>query len=369
VGTLGLASHNDSKPMQAGFQASLHYTDGFGQAVKPNTGQMAVFTNEPWTMNHAMLVGLQLDVGGMERGEGVFRSPSSQDGRLYEMFANGTRVTEQQLQGVEDKARAYRAKLRTAFTTKEAILPSSFWYMVYANDGLTKEGLAAWLASDHVGADGDGKAGEIFDIMSAHEQGLNYLFVRMSLARINEVAALWIGFFDNLWSNNKHITEVAANAVLLDPKQRTALAYKPMNRAALETALGACSPSVLTSGGSSKLICPALLNALYAELEKRSRSPLAWAGARSNQVVPVWVTPVQVVVVQQQQQQQQQQHMQMQQMQMQHMQMQRQQQQQQQQQAQMPPPIKFGETASAIDAVLAPNETEWGSDGSESEEG
>ena len=58
---------------------------------------------------------------------------------------------------------------------------------------------------------------------------------------------------------------------LLDPKQRTALAYRPMDRAALEEALRASDPPVLTSGGSSKLVCPALLDALYAELEKRSQ--------------------------------------------------------------------------------------------------
>jgi len=261
VGTLALASHNDSKPMQAGFRASLHYTDGFGQAVKPNTGQMAVFTNEPWTMDHAMLVGGELHVGGRARG----------DGRLYEMLGNGDPVTEEQLAAVEEAAQTYRATMRAAFDAKEAVLPSSFWYMVYANDDLTKEGLAEWLAGDYVDYDGDGQAGEIFDIMSAHEQGLNYLFVRMSLARINEVAALWIGFFDSLWSNNLHIEEIAANAALLDPKQRTALAYRPMDRAALEEALRASDPPVLTSGGSSKLVCPALLDALYAELEKRSQ--------------------------------------------------------------------------------------------------
>jgi hypothetical protein len=281
VGTLALKTHDDTKEFQAGFAVTLNYADGTGSARKPRTGKMASFSGEHWTMGHGALVGTSLHVGGNKDGRG---------GRLDEMLGANP-VQDADLAKVAAWREGYRAKLHAAHMAKEATLPSSFWYMVYANDKLDAQGLADWLASDHADPDGGGDAGAISNLLTEHESGLSYLFARMTLARINAVATFWLAFWENVWANNSQMDEIAANGALLDPTQRTAVAYRPMSRSNLEAALGACSPAVLSGAGSAKLLSPALLDVLYAELGRRSNPNGAAKAAMAAHVVASGVVP------------------------------------------------------------------------------
>jgi hypothetical protein len=119
----------------------------------------------------------------------------------------------------------------------------------------------------------------IKDLYDRHAAGLRYLYARMGRAKAHPVAAFWLVFWDDLWSNNRVIAAVAANEAILDPKNPRAIANGPVPRAKLEELLGACEPAVLDD---KKLVTPALLDLLYAECDRR-----AAGGGAIGKVVPI----------------------------------------------------------------------------------
>lgn len=152
---------------------------------------------------------------------------------------------------------SYRSGLNAKRAATEEVLSHAWWLHVYDADTLPRPALEAYLRNCE-------RNPVLRALPETHKAALDYLYGRMNFARSHPVCSLWFVFFDDVWRCNQHIKAITAeeNKALMNPALPTALAYKPMQRAALETVLG--EHKLLGRWG---LFNKRVLDALYRKLD------------------------------------------------------------------------------------------------------
>ena len=241
-GRVGVGA-KDKKKMARGFDVTMTYNDGHGEARKPRTGQMAHFSNEHATIGHAEL---NID------------SQFHQQGKLNELLTDPANVAKIQIKMPvwTQQCQAYRARYRQAEARKEKILSSAFWLYVFDNVDAGLDRLNSYFSTWEQNP-------AISAIPQEHAKGIQFVMQRMEFVKAHPCNALWFVFWDSVWENNNTLSVISEAAPLLDPKSSDALAYRPMPRDKLQPMLeeaGLCQASTCWSAG---FINEGMLDKLY----------------------------------------------------------------------------------------------------------
>lgn len=151
----------------------------------------------------------------------------------------------------------YRSGINTKRAATEETLSHAWWLHVYDADTLPRQALEAYLRNCE-------RNPVLRALPETHKAALDYLYGRMNFARSHPVCSLWFVFFDDVWRCNQHIKAITCeeNKALMNTALPSALAYRPMQRQALEAILG--QHNLLGRWG---LFNRRVLDALYRKLD------------------------------------------------------------------------------------------------------
>lgn len=215
-GVLSVKSNKEHVAWAAGFHASIHYTDGRGEAIAPHTGQRHVVSGSTTIGHDAM--GIDDNFSDTGRLRELFMHPANQP-----LWQAGVPVWHQ-------KCKEYRDSLMEKRHKDEQVLNSGFWLNVYDHYAKPRAQLIQYLTTYEANP-------KIKNLPAEVSEGLEYLYSRIKYVTTHPCAALWFVFFDDVWEQNKDMKAFAGKEALFDPKEPKALCYRPMRRKACEKIL------------------------------------------------------------------------------------------------------------------------------------
>jgi len=247
---------NTDKVMSAGFNVTMTYNDGTGQATLPNTGQLHHFRNRQAVMGHDHL-GLRDDM-----------EESLQLQHIFQVAESGWTTYLPTLLGVHNE---YRLRLIKSFDDANCILGNGFWYYVYNNQNLPREALERYLLN----FEGNPM---LKSLCTEHTAALNFLYKRMDYVRLHPAMQLWYTFWDDFYFQNKDMTVLQSYDSDFNPRSGKSVCYCVMKRDVLEEWLEerkllGTKPSVLMNLTCSPyLFHDGILSSLYGRLAKLTNS-------------------------------------------------------------------------------------------------
>ena len=210
-GRIQLATESKSA-MAAGFNVSMRYADGTGQAVLPNTGETHHFHNRCATMGPDH-IGLHDDM--------------SETATLSEIFQKTDDIWTSELPKLIAEHDNYRQTLIQKARDANKVLGDGFWYFVYNNHQLPREALLSYLDTQE-GND------TIREMASTQAAALDFLFRRMAYVNSHPAIKLWYVFWDDFYYQNKEMDRVVKCADDFNPIKATSICYRVLKRQDLE---------------------------------------------------------------------------------------------------------------------------------------
>mmetsp|Transcript_77 Transcript_77/g.148 ORF Transcript_77/g.148 Transcript_77/m.148 type:complete len:945 (+) Transcript_77:2-2836(+) len=246
-GTVSVAA-NTNKEMAPGFNCTMLYCDGYGDGIKPRTGQPFHFANRRTTKGREH-VGIDDSFDMNER--------------MGEVLAISESLWAPQMEPLLSGYTQYRTDLVAQFEAKKGILHNGFWYYVYNNDQLDRAALLSYIRDFETNP-------VLKNFPTEHQAGLNFLFMRMQFVA-HPVNAFWFTLWDDIWEENKDMNAFKDLQDDIAPTSGNSIAYYPMEREKLVEWL---SSKGLWGGGSCcfcgspKLFSDEMLDVIYARFEK-----------------------------------------------------------------------------------------------------
>ena len=206
-GTVAVHGQTD-KAFAAGFEVSMWYNDGHGEAWKPKTCQMHHFNNMHTSMGWDHM-GINKHFSSSDRLTELFRAAES-SGIDAGRFVNQ----------IHAEADTYRSETFKRFEAKKGVLHNGFWYYIYNQPGVEKIGLLNYFNNIEMNS-------TLKRFPKEHQAGLRYLYLRMEFVRRRSAnlgtgmtyfnCGLWFVFWDDFWSENKQITKLQGLDKDFDP--------------------------------------------------------------------------------------------------------------------------------------------------------
>ncbi|CAD7927441.1 unnamed protein product [Amoebophrya sp. A25] len=240
---------NTSKAMAAGFKLSMTYCDGYGDAIKPRTGEPVHFSNRVCTKGRDHL--------------GVDDSFDT-NGRMSEVFAASGHLWRDQLDPLLDGYATYRTETIERFEALKGILHNGFWFYVYNNEKITRPELLTYLNEFETNP-------VLKSFGTDHQAGLNFLYLRMQCVA-HPLSALWFVLWDDIWEENKDMIAFRDLEADIAPSSGQSIAYRPMEREKLVEWLkernlygskGCC--------GGDNLFTDDMLDVIYERMEQEKQ--------------------------------------------------------------------------------------------------
>eukprot|EP00605_Chrysophyceae_sp_TOSAG23-4_P002982 GSChrysophyteH1.ASY1.ANO1.3285.1 assembled CDS len=231
-----------------GFNATINYGDGYGQARKPRTGEMYhekdAHTSQPITrMGFTDLT--QFEVNEQYH---AFISKAKEVINVDDKVAEILRLDTE-----------YRESLMKKADDADHILANAFWYFVYNDHHIDRASLEKYFQEQETNIN----LKELF--AAGKNEGLDYLYKRMEVVTKDEKSRLWYVFWDDFYTQNKGMSVLKEHLHLFDPTKGTAMCYKPVpTRNDLEKFL---SDLKLTSGCLKKYFDSRTIDLLYYRLD------------------------------------------------------------------------------------------------------
>ncbi|KAL4133984.1 hypothetical protein PRIC2_004298 [Phytophthora ramorum] len=242
-GVIHVATKGDStkRIMAEGFDVSMTYRDGHGDAVAPHTGKVHHLQNRVAVMgpNH---VGL---TSAMEISD-----------KLSVIFEQTAVVWQSGLLELRAQHQEYRRGLERKHAEGNATLSDAFWYFVYNNPQLSRQEL-----EDHL-KQREGNP-RLKSLGETHQSALDSLYLRMKFVQSHPAVTFWFVFWDDVYARNGEMKRLRKFKGDLDPRQPTAICYHVMRRPDLELWLR--ERRLL---GTRRFFYPQLLDFLYTEMDK-----------------------------------------------------------------------------------------------------
>ena len=203
---------NSKKAMSAGFNVSMSYNDGTGEARLPNTGKMHHFRNRHATMGHD-----HLDL----------KDDMEESGKLTTIFATAKHGWSKTMPVLLNEHNVYRASLIQEFEDSNKILGNGFWYYVYNNSHLPRDALERYIGNSESNA-------YLSALPTDHVAALNFVYKRMDFVKLHPVMGLWYVFWDDFYAQNKNMTVVSPLDDDFNPLKGTSICYRVMKKEELQ---------------------------------------------------------------------------------------------------------------------------------------
>lgn len=209
-GQVQVDSNNAKKEMAAGYLCRMAYADGYGDAIKPKTG-------EPFHVENRQAI-MQQDHMGI--------SDNWKTSDKMHTFLHKTEcetAIAQEVPKFEEELKNYRQALADKAAAANAILGDGFWYYVYNDPTLSRDALSAYLR--------DSEANEILRAIPDTEAvGLDFLYKRMAIVQKDLKSAVWFVFWEDFWLCNQGMSVIAPLAEYFDPTLPGAMCYHYCDR-------------------------------------------------------------------------------------------------------------------------------------------
>ncbi|KAG7388239.1 hypothetical protein PHYPSEUDO_012897 [Phytophthora pseudosyringae] len=246
-GVIHVASKGDAskRVMAEGFDVSMTYRDGHGDAVAPHTGKV----------HH-----LQNRVAIMGPGHVGLTPAMDESEQLRTIFEQTKGEWEAGVKNLTAQHQEYRQGLERSHAQANTTLSDAFWYFVYNNPHISRQELENHLKR---------REGNLHlrSLALTHQSALDSLYLRMKFIHSHPAVTYWFVFWDDVYARNGEMKRLQKYKAELDPREPTAICYHVMRRFDLETWL-----HERQLAGKRRLFHSRLLDLLYCEVDKRLES-------------------------------------------------------------------------------------------------
>jgi hypothetical protein len=218
-GVINIGVQYPDKKQSPGFNFSMGYSDGYGHAIKPRTGEPYNPKNHSTTITNLNHIGCS----------GTFDRTPLLD-KLFEMDVCRNAIVEH-VPAMQAEVVQYREDLITKDRAANAVLGDGFWYFVYNQPSLPRDDLVHYLTMT--------ESNEVLRALPETESGgMDFLYKRLAVIRSRGFkSAFWFVFWEDFWLNNKQMELVDLHKDNLDPVNATAMCYNYKEREELEEEL------------------------------------------------------------------------------------------------------------------------------------
>ncbi|RLN96398.1 hypothetical protein BBJ28_00011701 [Nothophytophthora sp. Chile5] len=236
-------SGNDSgEAMAQGFNVTMIYTDGEGEAKDSQANKVHRFTDRQAVMG----------------SDHIGLTPQMEESdQLRKILAQTQTEWTAGLAELCLEAQGYR---RTQLGARQAqtnpVLSDAFWFDVYNDARLPRDALERHLTNREVNP-------RLQALPTSHTDGLDALYQRMAFVQSHPARMFWYVFWDDVFTCNREIERFRDLARDLDPREIGSICYHVMPREQLEAWL--LDRRLLSKW---RLFRPRLLDMLYSEMNK-----------------------------------------------------------------------------------------------------
>ncbi|KAG6617439.1 white protein [Phytophthora cinnamomi] len=203
--------------MAEGFNVTMTYRDGQGDAVAPNTGIVHSLKHRETTKGPEH-IGLTPDMEESEELNRIFAQTESD-------WAAGVKKLRSQDQ-------QYRRRLEEKYRRGNETLSDGFWHEVYNQPHLSRSKLEHHLRVREIHP-------QLRGLPRTHADALDALYLRLRYIYSHPAVTFWYVFWDDVYARNGEMKRLRDHKALLDPMERTSLCYRVMKRDELEACLEA----------------------------------------------------------------------------------------------------------------------------------
>ncbi|GMF34118.1 unnamed protein product [Phytophthora fragariaefolia] len=253
-GIIHVATKGDAnkRTMAEGFEVTMTYRDGYGNAVAPHTGKTHRIENRVAIMDP----------------EHIGLTPAMEESDQLQTIFNQTReVWQSGLLELRAQHQEYRRALERKQLEANATLSDGFWYFVYNNPYISRQEL-----EDHLHCR-EGNP-QLKSLVHTHQSALDSLYRRIKFTQTHPAVAFWFVFWDDVFARNGEMRRLRKFKDDLDPRQPISICYHLKKRPELETWLR--ERNLLRT---RRLFHPRLLDLLYIEMDKRLEAPISSSDA------------------------------------------------------------------------------------------
>ncbi|GMF33371.1 unnamed protein product [Phytophthora fragariaefolia] len=217
VETEGDGHGKQPRIMAEGFNVTMTYRDGQGEAVAPNTGIVHSLKHRETTKGPEH-IGLTSEMEGSEKLRRIF----SQTEPDWTAGVEKLRSQDQQ----------YRRRLEEKYRRGNETLSDGFWYEVYNQPHISRSKLEHHLRVQEINP-------QLRALPRTHADALDSLYLRMRYIYSHPAVTFWYIFWEDVYARNGEMRRLQDHKALLDPLERTSLCYRVMKRGELEVCLEA----------------------------------------------------------------------------------------------------------------------------------
>ncbi|KAG3149817.1 hypothetical protein PI126_g11839 [Phytophthora idaei] len=243
-GVIHVATKGDTNKriMAEGFDVTMTYRDGHGDAVAPHTGKVHHLQNRVASMGPDH-IGLSSTMDESEQLRTIFE-------QTKDVWGPGVKELREQQQ-------QYRRELERKHAEANATLSDAFWYFVYNNPHISRQELEFHLKHR------EGNP-QLQSLTETHQSTLDSLYLRIKFIHSHPAVNFWFVFWDDVYARNGEMKGIRKCKADFEPLQPTAICYHVMRRPDLESWL--CKRRLV---GNRRLFHSRLLDLLYSQMNKR----------------------------------------------------------------------------------------------------
>ncbi|KAG7388241.1 hypothetical protein PHYPSEUDO_012899 [Phytophthora pseudosyringae] len=217
VETEGDGHGKTPRVMAEGFQVSMTYRDGQGDAVAPNTGIVHQLKHREATKGPDH-IGLTAEMQESDELSKIFSQTE------LDWIAAVKKLLSQNQQ--------YRRRLEEKYRRGNETLSDGFWHEVYNQPRLSRTKLERHLRTLEINP-------QLRALLKTHADALDSLYLRMRYIYSHPAVTFWYVFWEDVYARNGEMKKLGDHKALLDPLERTSLCYRVMKRDELEACLEA----------------------------------------------------------------------------------------------------------------------------------
>ncbi|KAG4042929.1 hypothetical protein PC123_g21591 [Phytophthora cactorum] len=243
-GVIHVATKGDTSKriMAEGFDVTMTYRDGHGDAVAPHTGKVHHLQNRVASIGPDH-IGLSSTMDESEQLRTIFE-------QTKDVWGPGVKELREQQQ-------QYRQELESKHAEANATLSDAFWYFVYNNPHISRQELEFHLKHR------EGNP-QLQSLTETHQSALDSLYLRIKFIHSHPAVTFWFVFWDDVYARNGEMKGIRKCKADFEPLQPTAICYHVMRRPDLESWL--CKRRLV---GNHRLFHSRLLDLLYSQMNKR----------------------------------------------------------------------------------------------------
>ncbi|KAL8006962.1 hypothetical protein Plhal703r1_c05g0030381 [Plasmopara halstedii] len=236
---------NSKRIMAEGFDVTMSYRDGRGDAVAPHTKKVHHLENRVaiMGMDH---IGLTYTMEESEQLQMIFE-------QTRDVWIPGVIELQKHYQD-------YRNGLDRKHSQANSTLSDAFWFFVYNNPHISRQE----LQNHFTNREGNPR---LQSLVKTHESSLDSLYLRMKYIYSHPAVTFWFVFWEDVYARNGNMKRIKAFKADFDPNQTTAICYHVMQRPDLEVWLK--KRHLL---GKRRFFHTHLLDRLFIEMDNRLAS-------------------------------------------------------------------------------------------------